>query len=153
TIGIPYSSSMARRFEQLARGIEQIRRGNSVQLRVDLDPKRCEKCGRLMSSGKCVACISRWATCRRITRYLRPYRGRVSLLMITSLVMAACSLFSPVVTQLIVDRVLLSQPGFSTSAKDRLTLLSLLVGAILALRLAAWGVECIHGTVVAWLGS
>jgi len=49
--------------------------------------------------------------------------------------------------------VLLPQPGFSTSGKDRLTLLSLLVGAILALRLAAWGAECIHGAVVAWLGS
>lgn len=77
TIFIPYSSSLAVKFSEVARGIEQLRKGELFLIKADLDRIRCEKCGRLLpeKNGICPACIQRLATLRRIGRISQTLQG------------------------------------------------------------------------------
>jgi ATP-binding cassette subfamily B protein len=154
-VRVPYSNSLASPFATLASGIEQLRRGEPLTVRIDIERNRCEKCGRLLpeKDGVCPHCIRRWVTFLRICQYLRPYTGGVFLLIGASLIMSFSSLLPPIVTQWIVDRVLLPEVGKTMALDARASLLALYVGLLALLRLIAWGAEWIHGYAAAWLGS
>jgi len=151
----PYSNSLAFQFAKLASGIEQLRHGEPLTVRIEIERSRCEKCGRLLpeKNGVCPRCVRRWVTFLRISRYLRPYTSRVLLLIGASLVMSSSSLLPPIVTQWIVDRALLPGAGQSAALDVRASLLALYVGLLFVIRLIAWSAEWAHGATVAWLGS
>ena len=155
TITVPYSSSLAEKFSEVARGLEQLRKREPFLINAQLDRTRCEKCGRLLpeKNGICPACIRRLATLQRIASYLKPYKRHALLLAVVSLIEVSTALIPPMLTRQIVDGVLVPKEGNTDSMPERLTLLGLLVLAMVGIRVLNWGLEWAHGWTVSWLGA
>ena len=155
TIIVPYSSSLAEKFSEVARGLEQLRKREPFLINAQLDRTRCEKCGRLLpeKNGICPACIRRLATLQRIASYLKPYKRHALLLAVVSLIEVGTALIPPILTRQIVDGVLVPKEGNTDSMSERLTLLGLLVLAMVGIRVLNWGLEWAHGWTVSWLGA
>ena len=154
TITVPYSSSLAEKFSEVTRGIEQLRKGESFLINTRLDRTRCEKCGKLLpeKDGICPACIRRLATLQRIASYLRPYKRHAILLAVVSLVGMGTAVLPPMLYRQIVDSVLLPTEE-NTTMSERLTLLGLVVLVLIGIRVLNWGMEWAHGWTVSWLGA
>ena len=155
TITVPYSSSLAEKFSEVARGLEQLRKREPFLINAQLDRTRCEKCGKLLpeKNGICPACIRRLATLQRIASYLKPYKRHALLLVVVSLIQVGTALIPPILTRQIVDGVLVPKEGNTDSMSERLTLLGLLVLAMVGIRVLNWGLEWAHGWTVSWLGA
>lgn len=155
TITVPYSSSSAEKFSEVARGLEQLRKREPFLINAQLERTRCEKCGRLLpeKNGICPACIRRLATLQRIASYLKPYKRHALLLAVVSLIEVGTALIPPMLTRHIVDGVLVPKEGNTDSMSERLTLLGLLVLAMVGIRVLNWGLEWTHGWTVSWLGA
>ncbi len=155
TITVPYSSSLAEKFSEVTRGIEQLRKGESFLINTRLDRTRCEKCGKLLpeKNGICPACIRRLATLQRIASYLRPYKRHAILLTVVSLVGMGTAVIPPMLYRQIVDSVLLPTEENTDTMSERLTLLGLVVLGLIGIRVLNWGMEWAHGWTVSWLGA
>ena len=155
TITVPYSSSLAEKFSEVARGLEQLRKREPFLINAQLDRTRCEKCGRLLpeKNGICPACIRRLATLQRIASYLKPYKRHALFLAVVSLIEVGTALIPPILTRQIVDGVLVPKEENTDSMPERLTLLGLLVLAMVGIRVLNWGLEWAHGWTVSWLGA
>ena len=155
TVIIPYSSSLAEKFSEVARGIEQLRKGEPFLINTQLDRKRCEKCDRLLpeKNSICPACIRRLATLQRIATYLKPYRKHALLLAVVSLIGMGTAVVPPMLTRQIVDGVLVPTGEHTNEMSERLALLGLLVLGLIAMRVLNWGMEWAHGWTVSWLGA
>ena len=154
-LSIPYSNSLAAKFSEVARGIEQLRKGEPFFINDQLDRTRCEKCNRLLpeKNGICPACIKKLATLKRIASFMAPYKGRAVILAFASIATTVAELMPPLVTRRLVDDVLAPAAEGTTTLDDRLDLLGLLVLALGGVRVWSWGAELIHHWVVAWLGA
>lgn len=155
TVTVPYSSSLAEKFSEVTRGIEQLRKEEPFLINTQIDRTRCEKCGRLLpeKNGICPACIRRLATLQRIASYLKPYKRHAILLAIVSLVGMGTAVIPPIIYREIVDSVLVPKEGTSNTMSERLTLLGLLVLGLIGIRVLNWGMEWAHGWTVSWLGA
>ncbi len=155
TITVPYSSSLAEKFSEVTRGLEQLRKGEPFLVNTQLDRTRCEKCGKLLpeKNGICPNCIRRLATLQRIASYLKPYKGLAILLVVISLIEAAMGVIPPMLYREIVDGVFVQKEGNTDGMSDRLTLLGLLVLGLVGIRVLSWGLEWTHGWTVSWLGA
>ena len=155
TITVPYSSSLAEKFSEVTRGLEQLRKGEPFLINTQLDRTRCEKCGRLLpeKNGICPNCIRRLATLQRIASYLKPYKGHAILLAIVSLIEAGIGVVPPILYRQIVDDVFDQKEGNLDGMSERLTLLGLLVLGLVGIRALSWGLEWAHGWTVSWLGA
>ncbi len=74
TLALYYSNSEAAKFSEIARGLEQLRKGEAFVINSQLDRLRCAKCARLLpeKNGICPACIKRGETLKRISSYCCP---------------------------------------------------------------------------------
>ena len=151
TVIVPYSGTMGPKFSEVARGLEQLRKGEPFFINPALDRVRCEKCNRLLpeKNGICPACIKRWATLMRICSYMAPYRVRAVILAVASLVATGAELMPPYLTRLIIDDVLLAEGAVD----ERMRLLGIFVLGLIGARVLAWGAEWAHGWVMTWLGA
>ncbi len=151
TVIVPYSGTMGPKFSEVARGLEQLRKGENFFINPELDRIRCEKCNRLLpeKNGICPACIKRWTTLKRICSYMAPYRVRAVILAVSSLATTGAELMPPYLTRLIIDDALLDKGPVD----ERLRLLGILVLGLIGVRVLAWGAEWVHGWVVTWLGA
>ena len=156
---VAYSSTVGEKFSEVARGLEQLRKGEPFFINTDLDRIRCAQCNRLLpeKNGICPACIKRWATLKRICSYMVPYRGRAVVLALASVVATGAELMPPYLTRLIVDDVLMPKAPEGSevplTVDGRLQLLGVLVLGLIGVRVLAWGAEWVHGWVVTWLGA
>ena len=150
-----YSSSLAEKFSEVTRGIEQLRKGEPFLINTQLDRTRCEKCSRLLpeKNGICPNCIRRFATLQRIASYLMPYKWHALLLAVVSLIEVGTAVVPPMLTRQIVDGVLVAKEGDIEGMSERLTLLGLLVLGLVGIRVLNWGLEWAHGWTVSWLGA
>ena len=155
TITVPYSSSLAEKFSEVTRGLEQLRKGEPFLIRTQLDRTRCEKCDRLLpeKNGICPNCIRRLATLQRIAAYLKPYKGYAILFAVISLAEMGTAVVPPMITREIIDGVLVPKEGNTATMPERLTLLGLLVLALIGIRVLNWGLEWAHSWTVSWLGA
>ena len=155
TVTVPYSSSLAEKFSEVTRGIEQLRKGEPFLINTQLERTRCEKCDRLLpeKNGICPACIRRLATLQRVATYLKPYIGYAILLGVVSLLGIGAAMIPPLLTREIMDGVLAPEDGNIASESERPTLLGLLVLGMVGIRLLNWGMEWAHGWTVSWLGA
>ena len=155
TAFVPYSNSMAVKFSEVARGIEQLRKQEPFQIDSQLERTRCEKCGRLLpeKDGICPACIQRLATLRRIGSYLMPYKWRAALLAMASLIGTLTEILPPLITRHIVDDALVPAKELTIGMEERLTLLGWFVLGLVGVRVLGWGAEWVHGWTVTWLGA
>ncbi|MDP6038682.1 MAG: ABC transporter transmembrane domain-containing protein, partial [Candidatus Latescibacteria bacterium] len=155
TVHVPYSKTLAQKFSETTRGIEQLRKGQEFFINANLDRTTCESCGRLLpeKNGICPACLNKLATLGRIASYLKPYRSRAIVLAIASVVTTIAELLPPYVTKLLVDDVLVLAEGIEVLDSDRVSLLGWLVMVLVGIRLVTWGAEWAHGWTVTWLSA
>ena len=158
TVVVPFTSTQAVKFSEVARGLEQLRKGERFLISGELDRIRCEKCGRLLpeKNGLCPACVRRWATLGRIIGYMGPHKGRAVALAIASVATTAAGLMPPLITRALVNDVFMPEEGTAEAAlslDERLALLGLLVLGLIGVRVWSWGAELVHGWVVTWLSA
>ncbi|MBC7808570.1 MAG: hypothetical protein H7145_20750, partial [Akkermansiaceae bacterium] len=104
-----FTASVAARFSEMARGIEQLAKGEDLAIKLTQEKTRCEKCGRLLpeKDGKCAACVQRMAVFSRVLNFLSPYKVQAFWVVLASLVTAMVSTFAqPFLTRGITDKVL-----------------------------------------------
>lgn len=144
---IAYSLTLAAKFSEAARGIEQLAKGEPLSINLKLEKLRCDKCGRLLpeKDGICPACVNRSKTLARILGYLKPYRSKAIVLTLLSLVSTALNLVPPKLQQRLVDGVLTTHSHLPTL----LTYILIWVGVIVA----ATGVQILNGRLIAFLAG
>jgi ATP-binding cassette subfamily B protein len=144
---VTYSQSVAHKFSEAARGIEQLARGEELLINLKEEQTRCARCRRLLpeKDGVCPACINRNRTMLRIASYLGPYRwhavGLATLSMITTLI----NLAPPYIQGTVIDTVL-------TPRRD-LPKLWLLLGAWLAVLVMNSCLQIVSGRLTVFLAS
>ncbi|MFH1569752.1 MAG: ABC transporter ATP-binding protein [Gemmatimonadota bacterium] len=154
TVCVPYTSTLAVKFSEVARGIEQLRKGEPFVVNPQLDRIRCERCGRLLpeKNGICPACVRKWRTLGRIASYMLPHKGRVAVLALGSVATTAAQLVPPKITQHLVDDVLVP-PGEAAAMEKRVLWLGLLVLALLGIRIWSWVADLVRSWLVTWLSA
>ena len=154
-VTVPYSATAAPKFSEVARGLEQLRKGEPFRINPELERIRCDQCGRLLpeKDGICPACIRKWSTLKRISGYMAPYKGRAIILAVASIVTTGAELAPPLITKRIIDEVFVPVAGSTRTLDERARLLGFLVLAMIGLRLTSWVAEWVHGWIVAWLGA
>ncbi|MDA0711759.1 MAG: ABC transporter ATP-binding protein, partial [bacterium] len=155
TVSVLYSNTEAERFSEVARGLEQLRKGEKFFIRTELDRTRCGKCGRLLpeKNGLCPACVRRLATLGRIAGYMKPYKMKAILMASASIAMTLSELIPPLISRRIVDDVFGSANGSPAPMDARLTLLGYLVIGLIAVRMMSWSSDVLRGWVVSWLSA
>ncbi len=117
-----FTASVTARFSEMARGIEQLAKGEELAIKLTQERTRCEKCDRLLpeKDGKCPACVQRIAVLGRILRYLKPYKAQTFWVMSASLLAAMiATIAQPWLTKAITDRVLNHRPDALTLASGQ----------------------------------
>lgn len=149
-----FSASVAARFSEMARGIEQLARGEELAIKLKHEKTRCERCGRLLpeKDGRCPACVKRGAVFLRILRYLSPYRLKAAIVITAALVTSMASTFlMPYFTKAITDRVLNAKTPLSVG--EGMPLLFLFVGGLLAAAVLSSLAHFVKGWNVAFLSG
>ena len=142
-----FSSSLAPKFAEVAAAIQQLSRGRVPSMPATIDRTRCETCRRLLPerNGICPACADRKTAFLRLAGYLKPYRGKVALLLPVLIMGVLAELLPPLIIRRIMDTVLAVRGPFEA-----------LVGMSLALagaRLLIWIGEISRTWLTAWLGG
>ena len=155
TLHIPYSGSLAGKFSEVTRGIEQLRKGEPFYINNQLDRTRCEKCQRLLpeKNGICPACVRRLETISRIASFIKPYKKRAAVLAVASLATTGAELLPPLITRRLVDDVLVPTADNTSSLDERFSLLGVLVLMLIGVRVMSWLSELLHHWVVSWLSA
>lgn len=155
SVFVPFSKTLAQKFSETTRGIEQLRKGQDFFVNAELDKTRCDQCNRLLpeKNGICPACINRFATLGRIAAYLKPYKGRAILLAVASVITTVSELLPPIVTKHIIDDVLVPTVDSEVLDGDRLGMLGMFVLILIGIRLLTWGAEWVHGWTITWLSA
>lgn len=145
-IYLHYSSSLIPKFAEVAQGITQLSKGQTLELPTEIERTRCEKCGRLLpeKDSRCVACIKKWNTLMRIQSYVRPYRAQLTMVVLITVIGVLINLLPPLITERIIDDVLVPQSNF--------ILLAWLVAGLLGAYLLSWLSEIGHTALSCWLG-
>ena len=96
---VTYSQTVAARFSEAARGIEQLAKGEPLQISLKEERTHCPKCRRLLpeKNGICPACVNRTKTMWRIGQFLTPYKTQAATLAGLSLATTALSLAPPLI--------------------------------------------------------
>ena len=141
-----YSSSLIPKFAEVAQAIGQLAKGKPLELSTEMERTRCEKCGRLLpeKDSRCVACIKKWNTLMRIQSYVRPYRTQLALVVSITVIGVLINLMPPLITERIIDDVLVPQSNFN--------LLAWLVAGLLGAYILSWLCEIGHTALSCWLG-
>ncbi len=148
---VTYSQTVAARFSEAARGIEQLAKGEPFSITLKEERTRCANCQRLLpeKDGICPACVNRSKTMWRIGGFLTPYRKQAAGLAALSLLTTALSLAPPLIQRALINGVLAPSPGHAAHPR----LLLPLTGAWLAILVVGAGVQIVTGRTIAFLGG
>ena len=113
---LSYSLTLAAKFSEAARGIEQLAKGEPLLINMKVERDRCAKCNLLLpeKDGVCPACVNRSKTMMRIGQYLYPYRKQAWLLALMSLVTTLLNLCPPLIQGKLIDTVLKNHRELNT---------------------------------------
>ncbi len=113
---ISYSLTIAAKFSEAARGIEQLAKKEPLSINLKLQRLRCAKCNRLLpeKDGVCPACVNRSKTLLRISRFLIPYKLFAIALAILSLVTTLNNLVPPYLQGRLIGEVFVKKSGLPT---------------------------------------
>ena len=105
---IEYTNSQTPKFAEVARGIQQLAKGQPLAITDELPKLRCDKCGRLLpeKNGLCPKCVHKGAMALRLAGYLRPHWQQTALLATLALTKTGVQLLPPVIQKTIIDGVL-----------------------------------------------
>ncbi len=148
---ITYSQTVAAKFSEAARGIEQLAKGEPFQINLKNERTRCANCQRLLpeKDGICPACVNRSKTMWRIGGFLGPYKVQSALLVLLSVLTTVLNLAPPLIQRSLINTVLSPPKGHIAHAN----LLLPLMGAWLAILVTAVGVNIATGRIIAYLGA
>ncbi len=144
---ISYSLTLAAKFSEAARGIEQLAKGEELLIKLKEEKLRCEKCDRLLPErdGVCPACLHRGKTMLRIGQFLVPYRAQAISLAILSFATTVLSLAIPMVQGSLIDNVLRPQ--------HNVTLLLKLMAVWLGILALSSILQVLNGRLIAFLAG
>ena len=145
---VTYSQTVAARFSEAARGIEQLAKGEPFQINLKEERTHCPKCSRLLpeKDGICPACVNRSKTMWRIGGFLTPYKKQAALVTVLSLATVALSLAPPLIQSRLISQVLLPPHAHPKLLLPLMALwLALLAGGV--------GVQIWIGRTIAFLGG
>jgi ATP-binding cassette subfamily B protein len=144
---ISYSLTLAAKFSEAARGIEQLARGEEFLIKLKEERLRCGKCDRLLPErdGVCPACLHRGKTMLRIGQFLVPYRVQAISLAVLSFATTLLSLVIPLIQGSLIDNVLRPQ-------HDLALLWRLMGGWLLILAISAV-IQVLNGKLIAFLAG
>ena len=147
-----FSASVAARFSEMARGIEQLAKGEPLSIKLTHEKTRCENCGRLLpeKDGKCPACVRRGAVFMRIMNYLHPYKMQAFWVVAASLTTAMASTFVvPKLTAILTNQVFDGKQNVASGFSTLLWCVAGLLGASVLAALCQW----LKGANVAFLSA
>lgn len=149
---VEFTASVAARFSEMARGIEQLAKGEELNIKWKHEQTRCARCERLLpeKDGRCPACVKRGAVLLRILSYMAPYRRKALVVAVMLLASTASTMATPFFTRLIADQVLAGQGG---ADPRRFSQLLLYVGGMLAALAISAACEMVKGWNVAYLSA
>ncbi|MAG35830.1 MAG: hypothetical protein CL878_06260, partial [Dehalococcoidia bacterium] len=154
---VEYTSSQAPKFAEVARGIQQLAKGQPLSVTDKLPKLRCEKCGRLLpeQNGLCPRCVHKSAMALRLAGYLRPHWRQTALLATLAVTKTGVLLLPPVIQKTIIDGVLTAPaPGANTGGHHGdFGFLVLMVLALVAAGLATSGADAAAGWFAASLST
>lgn len=144
---LSYSLTLAAKFSEAARGIEQLAKKEPLLINLKEERLRCPKCNLLLpeKDGVCPACVNRGKTMLRISGFLRPYRRQAWLLTLLSLFTTLLNLLPPLIQGKLIDGVL-------TAHRD-LPLLWRLMAAWLGVLVVSSGINILNGRTIAYLAG
>ena len=144
---VSYSLTVAAKFSEAARGIEQLAKGEPLSINLKQEKVRCPKCNRLLpeKDGVCPACVNRSKTLLRIGRYIVPYKWSAVALAGLSLTTTLLNLAPPYIQGRIVGEI------FQT--RSNIDLLWQLMAGWLVIALCATGVNVTRDRLVARLAG
>lgn len=104
---ISYSLTVAAKFSEAARGIEQLAKSEPLCINLKQERLRCAKCNRLLpeKDGVCPACVNRGKTLLRISRFLIPYKWFAIALATLSLITTINNLVPPYIQGKLIGEV------------------------------------------------
>ncbi len=144
---IEYSSSLAAKFTEIARGIQQLAKDEPFAVTTDIPRARCQRCQALLPDRErnCPRCVRKMAVMLRIASYLAPYKPLAAILVLATLGRALVQLTPPLITRTMVDDVLVPRENFG--------LLALLVAALVGAHVTTGGLEVAGSWVGSWLST
>lgn len=144
---ISYSLTVAAKFSEAARGIEQLAKGEPLMINLKEEVLRCPKCRRLLpeKDGVCPACVNRGKTLLRITRFMLPYKKQAAMMAGLSLATTCLNLVPPFLQGRIIDEVL--------TTNKNLPLLWQLIGVWVGVLVIASCVNITRDRLVAYLAG
>jgi ATP-binding cassette subfamily B protein len=159
-----YSNRLKYFFNRVARRLEQLRRGESVELgpEDDADPRRCSHCGLMLESPgeTCPRCINRGAAVKRIVALMKPYWPAAAAMMILLLAGLGLDMLIPQLTRVLVDRVLNVEGRFTPpdwpllqQVQDRGMLLIAVVGILAAFQVGRQTINLFNGRLASRVGT
>ena len=105
-----YSNRLKYTFGRVARRIDQLRKGERIELNEDdeHDPRRCRGCGLLLRfpGETCPRCVSSGAALTRVMQLMKPYWHQAVLMLALLLGGIALDMVAPLLTRFLVDDVL-----------------------------------------------
>jgi ATP-binding cassette subfamily B protein len=140
---VSYSLTLAPKFSEAARGIEQLAKGDPFSINLKQERLRCAKCNRLLpeKDGVCPACVNRGRTLLRISRFLLPYKRQAMWLALSSVVTTGLNLAPPLIQGALVD-------GVMTTKRD-IGLLGTLMAVWISVLILAAAVQIWNGRLIA----
>lgn len=144
---ISYSLTVAAKFSEAARGIEQLAKGEELMINLKEERLRCAKCNRLLpeKDGICPACVNRGKTMVRILGYMKPYRSRAAILAGCSFLTTLMSFVPPMVQAKLIDQVLVTHKNYTTMVG--------LLGIWLGVLVINSALQIVNGRTIAFLAG
>lgn len=144
---ISYSLTVAAKFSEAARGIEQLAKSEPLMINLKQERLRCAKCNRLLpeKDGVCPACVNRGKTLMRVSRFMRPYKKQAITLATLSLITTLLNLAPPYLQGTMINSVLVPR-------KD-LGLLWILMATWLGVVVTGAVLHILSGRLIAFLGG
>ena len=141
-----YSNSLGPKFAEIAEGIQQLSKGDPLELPTEMERTRCQRCGRLLAEkdGRCINCARKRDTFWRIVGYIRPYRLQLILVFVITTVSALIELLPPLIIERIIDDVL--------EPKSNFELLVWLIAAFFGIQVFMWFSQVGRAAISNWLG-
>jgi len=143
---ISYTKVCIPEFSVMSRVLNDLIHGRTPEFPEEDECAYCRRCGApLPGRGEnCPICVPRLEILRRILGFVRPYRGRVAVLMVSTFVTVGSQMGPPYLTKLVVDDVI---------ERGRGPMLYWYVGGMLACGLLLLISRFVNGTLTSWLAG
>jgi ATP-binding cassette subfamily B protein len=143
---IYYTKAYVPEFSGLVHVINELAKGKQPADPDKTEPAYCGRCGSplLERGANCTHCVQRLRVLRRLLGLLTPYRGKLALMICSTLLMVSAQMGPPYIAKMIVDEVI---------KKQDYARLDVWIGAMLACGVMLLITGITSNALMSWLGS